>query len=156
MSSMFWWMFDNLILWHHGITVNLKLFCVECMKYSVPHFHFHDRRWEEKLAFKLLDFIIIQSLIRLHHFPLQVWRSGGNQLLCPLVSTTHPQSCYLMGTAIDLTYKRCLNIFHWQTADHLHSLFINIICNDDTFFFYYKCLIDRTTCEWVSANYSSY
>lgn len=51
----------------------------------------------------MLVLSITQSLIRLHHFPLQVWRSGGNQLLYSPKS----QLCYLEGTAIDLTYKGC-------------------------------------------------
>lgn len=75
---------------HRRIAASFTFISVKQMK--TTHFSFliptsPTKRWEEKLALRLLDYSIVQSLIRLHHLPLQVWRSGGDLLWCPLVST---------------------------------------------------------------------
>ncbi len=56
--------------------------------------------------------------------------------------SNHNCPCNLMGTGTDLTYKRCLNIFHSQTAHQLHSLTVNNVFKAKdkmhTFYFHSK------------------
>lgn len=54
----------------------------------------HKIAWREKHEVKLLDFIMKQAFIRLHHLPLQVWRKRGNQLVSTYIYLKHWNVCF--------------------------------------------------------------